>query len=295
MSRSWSFVALHVAVLLFGLSGLIGKSCASPALVLTCLRSLIGAVALGLFLIARGQGLSGAWHGQRWLMLTGGVVLAMHWWTFFAAIQLGSVALGLLTYAAYPLFVTLMSWSLSRERPSAREWLSCAMVVIGLVLVVPDWSFLDGSALAVGVGILSGWLFAVLTLLNRRLSRTTPSLALVAWQTATAGLVLLPFAVGFLPEIPKTEWLWLILLGIVFTGFAHALFTASLRALPLALVAVTAALEPVYGIATAWLVLDEKPEPQMLLGGAIIIAASLLPIRFTEAEKKPSSGALDPS
>jgi drug/metabolite transporter (DMT)-like permease len=292
MSRALSYTSLHAAVLLFGLSGLIGKSCHSPALVVTCLRSLIGAAALALFLVARRQVLSGAWRGQRAAMLGGGVLLAVHWWTFFAAIQLGSVALGLLTYAAYPLFVTLLGWLCHGEKPSQRDHIACGMVVAGLLLVVPDWKFLDGSATAMAVGIFSGFLFAVLTLLNRRLTATTPPLVLVTWQTATAGLLLLPLAAAHLPAVPAVEWPWLILLGVVFTGLAHALFTASLCAVPLAVVGVAAALEPVYGIAAAWLLLHEIPAPTMLAGGALIIAASLLPLTAPRPEPAPNRNAI---
>ena len=53
MNARTALVSLHVSVLLFGLSGLIGKAVSSPALVVTCLRSLVGALALAALLIFR--------------------------------------------------------------------------------------------------------------------------------------------------------------------------------------------------------------------------------------------------
>jgi RarD protein len=267
---------LHGAVLLFGFSGLIGKAVSSPALVVTCLRSLIGALALAVALAMRGDGTLSAWRGHGVALLVSGALLAAHWWTFFAAIQISTVALGLLTYASYPLFVTLLGWVSLHERPRRVDAIACALVVAGLVLVVPDWNFGGQAGLALALGVTSGLTFAALTLVNRRLAQTVPSLALVTAQLSAAGLLLLPLAAAQLPHIAARDWAWLVVLGIVFTALAHASFTASLRQVRMAVVGVVAALEPVYGIAAAWLFLSEQPSALMLSGGVLIIGASVL-------------------
>jgi len=118
-------------------------------------------------------------------------------------------------------------------------------------------------------------------LLNRRLAQTVPPLALVTAQLAAAGLLLLPLAAGQLPQVAARDWAWLVMLGIVFTALAHASFTAALRQVRMAVVGVVAALEPVYGIAAAWLFLGEQPSALMLSGGALIIGASVLSLLQT--------------
>ena len=276
MTPRLSLACLHFSVLLFGLSGLIGKAVGSPALVVTCLRSMIGALALVAALAMHGDGTLSAWRGHAAVLLASGALLAAHWWTFFAAIQMSTVALGLLTYASYPLFVTLLGWLALCERPRRVDALACALVVAGLVLVVPDWNFGGQAGLALALGVTSGFTFAALTLLNRRLAQTVPPLALVTAQLAAAGLLLLPLAAGQLPQVAARDWAWLVMLGIVFTALAHASFTAALRQVRMAVVGVVAALEPVYGIAAAWLFLGEQPSALMLSGGALIIGASVL-------------------
>ena len=276
MNSRAALVSLHVAVLLFGLSGLIGKAVSSPALVVTCLRSLVGAFALAAFLALRRDHAMTAWRGRIGALFAGGALLAAHWWTFFAAIQQSTVALGLLTYASYPLFVTLLGWLVLRERPRRVDLFACMLVVAGLVLVVPDWNFGARVSLATALGLASGFTFAALTLLNRRLTATMSPLPLVTAQTAVAGLLLLPLAAAQLPAVPARNWAWLILLGIVFTGLAHACFTAALQRVRVAVVGVVAALEPVYGIAAAWALFGDRPSPAMLAGGVLIIGASFL-------------------
>lgn len=124
MTQRAALLSLHAAVLLFGLSGLIGKSVRSPAVVVTCLRSLIGALALGVFLclMSRGHELLWGFRGRVTAMLVSGGLLAVHWWAFFMAIQLGSVSLGLLTYASFPFFITVLNWGLKREPVHDKDW-----------------------------------------------------------------------------------------------------------------------------------------------------------------------------
>ncbi len=278
MTHRTALLSLHAAVLLFGLSGLIGKSVSSPAVVVTCLRSLIGAAALGVFLclLSRGHELLWGMRGRVTALLVGGALLAVHWWTFFMAIQWGSVALGLLTYASYPLFVTCLNWLLQRNSVGRRDWWAAGAVLIGLGLVVSDWSFGSQAGWASLLGLTSGLTFALLTLLNRRLTIHVPPLSLVTVQMATAGLLLLPLAVPQIPQVTANDWLWLSVLGVVFTGFAHASFTSSLKVVRVTAVSVAAALEPVYGMFAAWLVLGESPTLTMLIGAALIIGASFL-------------------
>lgn len=284
-SAGQSLVVLHLAVALFGCSALIGKHVTSPALVITCVRSLVGAIALGagLWLWRRARSDVGAAArpptSSRWLwgaLAGGGVLLALHWWAFFAAVQGSTVALGLLTYASYPLFATLLEPVVFRERLRAAELLACAGVAVGLALVVPDWNPGHRVGRAVACGIFSGLAFAILSLLNRRLLRERGALELVVAETGVAGAVLLPLAAAGFASVPGRDWAWLGLLGVVFTGVAHWAFTAALSRVPVRLAGVTAALEPVYGIAFAWLLFRESVPMRTLAGGALILGATAL-------------------
>lgn len=291
MTERTALVSLHASVLLFGLSGLIAKAVSSPALVVTCLRSLVGALALAALLAFRGVRPGSALRGRPGALLAGGALLAAHWWLFFAAIQQSTVALGLLTYAAYPLFVTLLGWLMLRERPRRVDLTACALVVAGLVLVVPDWNFGSHTGPATALGLASGLTFAALTLLNRRLTATLAPLPLVTAQTGVAGLLLLPLAATRLPAVPARDWAWLILLGIVFTGLAHACFTASLQRVRVAIVAVVAALEPVYGIVAAWIIFGDRPTMVILGGTLLIIGASVLSLLPSSHQPANRGGA----
>ncbi len=64
-------------------------------------------------------------------------------------------------------------------------------------------------------------------------------------------------------------------LGVFCTAVAHALFIQAMRAVRAGVAAIASALEPVYGIALAWLLLGEVPALRTLAGGALILGAVL--------------------
>ncbi len=106
------------------------------------------------------------------------------------------------------------------------------------------------------------------------------------WQNLVVGLCLLPFAAPDLAGVATMDWLWIALLGIFCTGVAHSLFVASLSVIKARTAAVVFGMEPVYGIAVAWVVFAETPTLRMLLGGALIIFAIVLSSRLA-AEQPP--------
>ena len=272
-----ALLLLHLAVLLFGGSGLIGKLVSSPPLAISCLRSLIASVLLTACLATQ----RGLWIAEMkktgWPAVVAGALLAVHWWTFFEAIQRSSVALGLLTFASYPLFAIVLGRVFLGEPARAWDLAACATVIGGLALVVPSWQ-MDHVGIAACLGLVSGLSFALLTIVNRGLRQNCSALPLVVVQTGISGLLLLPFASSSLLTLSGKDWLWLALLGTVFTGLAHLSFISSLARVRVATAGLTIALEPVYGIAFAWLLLGEQPSGKMLLGGCLIVSAAAMSV-----------------
>ena len=89
------------------------------------------------------------------------------------------------------------------------------------------------------------------------------------------------------------DWLWIGLLGVFCTGVAHSLFVASLAVIKARTAAVVFALEPVYGIAMAWLIFAETPTLRMLLGGALIILAIVVSSRMAASNPSTKAAAVE--
>ena len=277
MTPAAALVMLHAAVALFGFSGLFGKWLVLSPVGIVLGRTAIAAMALG---ILRLRSATRAPFDVR--LLANGVVLALHWASFFAAIQVSTVAVGLLGYASFPLFTLILERLVLARRFHRREGATAVLVTAGLVLLVPELSVANPIVQGLGWGLVSGFTFALLAVMNRRWTATRTATDIAFWQNLFAALVLLPFAWASpwaIGTIGAREIALLVVLGLACTAFAHTMFIRAMTRVSAHTASVVAALEPVYGIALAFAVLDEVPGPRTLAGGALIIAAAIVATR----------------
>ncbi len=286
MSPRASLVSVHVAVLLFGFAGLFARWIDWTPSAIVLGRTVVAALALaGVMRYRRAQ------PGRpSFGLLVNGALLALHWIAFFAAIKLSTVAIGLLGYASFPLFVLILErWLLGRTW-RAGDALTAALVVTGLVSLVPQWSWSSGAVRGLAWAILSGFTFALLTVRTRalRADRDAPSLAV--WQNTFAALCLLPVVAwqgGAGGAITAEALGRVAVLGVLCTALAHVLFIASLKELTAHTASVVAALEPVYGILLALLLLGEFPDGRTWIGAVLLMAAAVIASR--QAPEPPAA------
>jgi drug/metabolite transporter (DMT)-like permease len=268
-----AILSLHLAVFLFGSAGVVGKASGLAALVLVFGRCLFAFVTLTPCLAWRGQ------LGHRdirawWWSIAGcGVLLALHWLAFFAAVNAADVAYGLMGFASYPLFVAGLEPLVFKEPGHRRDWLAALAVLLGMWLMAGSAGWGGGALAGLLLGVLSGLSFAVLTLLYRWQGGHIPPFKLAWLQNGVACLALAPFAPWPL-ILSAQSWLYLLVLGVIFTALSHGLFMLSLQTVSARLASLTAALEPVYGMLLAFLWLREQPSGRALLGCAVILAAT---------------------
>ena len=274
-SRYRDLISLHVAVLLFGGAGLFGKWIPLSAWVIVFGRVLFASLILGGIL-----GVQRKFHPfplkrkMLFQLAFSGALLAFHWYSFFRSIQLSTVAIGLLCFASFPVFTSLLEPWLFRER---FEWKYLGLAILtaaGLYLAVP--SLEPGSGWLEGVvwGILSGASFALLTLLNRQKVLQISAIQLSFYQDLFAMIFLLPLVLSQVEKIGWKEVGALFLLGSVFTALAHFLYNRSLRTVHARAASLLVMLEPVYGIALAAWWLKEIPGWNTIAGGLVILATA---------------------
>jgi len=272
-----ALAALHVAVLLFGFAGLFGKWVSLPPVAIVLGRTLVAAAALAVLVAARRVPAPFATG-----LAVNGVVLAVHWVAFFEAIRVSTIAIGLLGYASFPLFVLILERMMLGRRWHGAEAATALMVALGLVVLVPRFDWAERTVQGVLWGILSGFTFAVLAVRSRRHVATHKPVAVALWQNAIAAAALVPLVVAggtAVPAVSTRDAILLLVLGILCTAVAHTLFIDSLRRVSAHTASVVAALEPVYGMSLAIVLVGEVPTPRTLLGAALIVGAAFVATR----------------
>ena len=106
--KGGSVLLLHLSVMLFGFYAVLGQFVDAPAVVIAGGRVVWSSAALLVFSLVQKNDLKLKSKKDCAVALAAGVVLAVHWTTFFQAIQSSSVAIGTITFSAFPLFLTFL-------------------------------------------------------------------------------------------------------------------------------------------------------------------------------------------
>jgi drug/metabolite transporter (DMT)-like permease len=274
-SRAW--VQIHVCVVLWGFTAILGRMISMPALPLVWWRMLLVTVALVAW--------PPVWRDLRQLparlvaVYFGiGVIVTLHWITFYGSIKLSNASVAATCMALTPVFVSIIEPSLARRRPNVFEVGMSVAVLPGVALVVGGTP--AGMRTGIAVGAVSALFAAIFSTLNKRAIGSSPALAVTGIEMA-AGAVILPALAWALPAGERIvvlpgmrDGLLLLLLSMACTLFPYALALVALRHLSAFDTTLAVNMEPVYSIVLAILLLDEQRdlEPGFYLGVVLIIA-----------------------
>lgn len=268
-----ALLSVNLAVLLFGLAGLFAKWIHLPAISITFGRVFFSSIALGLFMLVKKQSFRIGSRRDLRMLLCAGAILALHWWSFLASIQLATVAIGTITFSSFPLFVTFLEPLVFRRRLSGKNIVFALIILLGVIVTVPEFSLGNRMFAGIAVGMLSAFSYAVLTVMNKDFSGRYSGSVTAFYEQAAAAVVLLPFLFMSPARPSGTDLALLLFLGVVTTAAAHTLFISSLKSLPAQLAGLCSSMETVYGILFAFLILGEVPSLREIIGACIIVGA----------------------
>ena len=186
--------------------------------------------------------------------------------TFIAAIQYTSIAKVLVIISTAPMVVAIISWIIINEKPKLYTWISMLIIVTGIYIVMKgDTGTLNvmGSSLAVISIIAGGYSFA----LTRKYSNVNMVPAMIVNALVVSG-VGLAFSSSF--YLPFDSLIYVIAGGILL-AIAFSLITLAPRFIPASEVAMFMPLGTIFGIISAWLVINEQPSSSSILGGSIVV------------------------
>jgi drug/metabolite transporter (DMT)-like permease len=286
---------IHFCVLLWGFTAILGKLITLPALQLVWWRMLLVAAAL-LLLPQVWRGLRVMPARLRWAYAGIGVLVSLHWLTFYAAIKLSNASVGATCIALGPVFLAFVEPWLARRKFDPRELLIGAAVIPGVVLVVGGVP--HGMRLGIAVGVLSALFVALFGSLNKRFVEQGDPLTVTFLELGTGAMfltLLAPLMPGDGPAfmLPGHHDLWLLLaLAFGCTLLPFALALVALRHMSAFGTQMVTNLEPVYAIVLAIVLLGEQRELDgwFYVGVVVIFAAVFMhPLlkRQQRAPKRP--------
>ncbi len=271
-----SLASIHISVLLFGFAAVIGKMTDLPSLAVTFGRVACSSIFLYILLKVRNEEPVPRARRDLILMIAAGAVLAIHWSAFFQAVKASTVAVGVITFSTYPIFVTFLEPIFFKERIKAIGVIEALIMLFGVFLIVPEFRL--GHEITAGVvwGMVGSVSYAVLSLMNRSFADRYSGSVICFTEQLSAAVLLLPFYVVLKPAMTLKNFGGILLLGIFCTAIAHTLFVSGLKRVKVQTAAIISGLEAVYGILLAMIFLGEVPGTREIVGGVIVLLVSLL-------------------
>lgn len=296
---SKALLQIHFCVVLWGFTAILGKLITLPALPLVWWRMLIVIVVLAL--LPRFWRAARALPRRLLLVFAGiGVVVALHWLTFYGAIKLANASVAATCMAVGPIFMALLEPWVARRRFDPRELAIGVTAVPGVALVVGGTP--AGMHAGIAVGILSALLVAIFGSLNKRYVERGDPLVMTGVELAAGTLFLTVLVMASpqesfrlsVPDARDASLLAVLAIGCTLVPFALSL--VALRHVSAFSAQLAVSLEPVYAILLAIVLLGEQRELDgaFYVGVAIILASvlahALLRVRDTPATPAAAAG-----
>ena len=272
---------IHLCVVLWGFTAIIGKLISLPALPLVWWRMLI-VVAVLAFLPRVWRGIRAMPPRVRWAYAGIGALVALHWLTFYGAIKLSNASVAATCIAFATPMTALVEPLLTRQRFQPRD------LVLGLASLPGIWLIVGGVPAGMHAGIVAGvasaLFVALFGTLNKRMVNAGDPLTVTALELGAGTLtltllapvmpLLVPAFAGPLLVWPSaTDGAWLLLLSLVCTLFPFALCLVALRHLSAFTAQLSVNLEPIYAIVLAAALFGEQNDlsGRFYAGVAIIL------------------------
>jgi drug/metabolite transporter (DMT)-like permease len=277
-----NILELNIAVLLISTSGILGRYISMPPPITIWFRCLLAALFLGLFIWYKKIDLK-VTNKKDWkTILLSGLFFGIHWITYFYALQLSNVAIGMLSLFTYPVITALLEPIFFKTKLNNKHVFLGILVLIGIYFLTPEFNIKNNYTLGVIFGVISSVFYALRNILLKKKVANYNGSMLMFYQMLTVTLILWPAFFIFDANPIANDIPALVVLALVTTSIGHTLFVMSFKNFSISTASIMSSIQPIYGIIFGFLILSEIPAPKTLIGGFLI----LLTVVFESIQSK---------
>jgi drug/metabolite transporter (DMT)-like permease len=288
------YLQLQFLIFVFAFTSILGRLITLPAPLLVLWRTALAAIIIALWLAASKRAPIRMQKSDTLRALGVGVILGLHWITFFGSIQLSNISICLAGMASTSFFTSITEPLFEKRRPQLSELLLGLMVIPGLFIIAgASWN----HAMGLGCALISAFFASLFPVFNRKfaLGGIAPQ-TLTLYEMIGAAITCLVFstvtgtsAISHLPT--PSDWIWLILLATICTTWAFSFHIKLLEKFSAFTSNLAMNFEPVYGILLAAAIFQEYKElnPLFYLGATFIIAANIIHALINKNNPHPNS------
>ena len=285
-----NYIHLHFLVIIAGFTAILGELISLDAIHLVWYRMSIGAVLMLVYILAKKTPLRIPLK-VLFSLSVAGVIIALHWITFFAAINVSNISITLAMFSTGAFFASFIEPLFFKRKIIGYEILFGLIVIVGIVLITQtELKYILGIVLGISSALFST-LFAVLN--GKFVQHYPPSI--ISFYEFISGILFISIFLAFREDgfnhaffqISSSDWVYLLILASVCTAYAFIVSVHVMKYITPYTVVLTYNLEPIYGIILALVFFPESEtmRPMFYIGAGIIIFTVLLNAIFKNIKK----------
>ncbi|NCT10254.1 MAG: DMT family transporter [Flavobacteriia bacterium] len=262
---------LLVAVFLVSTSGVLGRYIALPTEIIIWFRSFLAAIFLYVFLRFKKTDLRVQQQKEYLPFFIGGVFMALHWVTYFYALKLSNVGLGMLSLYTFPVIIALLEPLILKVKFQGIHVFFGILILVGLYILTPKFDIESTQVKGILFGVFSAFCYAFRILILKKHAANYDGTVLMFYQVIIVSILLLPTLFFMDVSGLKTQWPYLLLLAFLTTAVGHSMMLHSLKFFSASTTSIISSLQPIFGIIMAIFFLNEIPTLNTFIGGFLIL------------------------
>lgn len=273
------FCKYILALVLFGSNGVVASRIALSSYEIVLLCTGIGSALLMALFLLRGGKFHFWQHKREFAFLTAsGIAMGVSWMFLYEAYQRIGVSLSSLLYYCGPVIVMALSPLLFREKLTAAKIVSFLVVAMGVVAVNGGVEGGIQDHWGLFCGAMSALMYAAMVICSKKTVHITgmENSALQLLVSFLTAAVFMGLRQGLSLAVPAENWPWILLLGLMNTGFGCYCYFSSIGSLPVQTVAICGYLEPLSAVVFSVVLLHETMMPLQALGAAAVVGGAIL-------------------
>ncbi|AOW21197.1 DMT family transporter [Urechidicola croceus] len=267
---------LCLATLFISTSGALGKFIAMPPPVTIFWRCTLAMAFL--FIYCKLKKIKLQLHSKKDVptFIISALFLGAHWITYFYALKLSNVALGMLSLYTYPVITALLEPLFVKVKFNPIHVVLGLMVLLGIYILSPEFNLESSHVKGILFGVLSAVFYSLRILILKRHVANYHGTMLMFYQVLIVSLVLVPVLFFMDTSGIKTQFPYVIVLALVTTAIGHTMMVQSLKHFAVSTASIISSMQPIYGIVIAYFFLNEIPTWNTFFGGLLILTTVII-------------------
>jgi drug/metabolite transporter (DMT)-like permease len=276
---------LLLATLFISTSGVLGKYIEMPPPVIVWWRSSLAMVFLYVYCKYKNINLKITSGKNIASFILGAVFMAAHWITYFYALKLSNVALGMLSLYTFPVITALLEPVFMKTKFNPMHIVLGLIVLLGIYILAPEFNLESSHVQGIGLGLISALCYSLRILIMKQHVAKYNGTMLMFYQVLLITTLLAPSLFLMDTSNIETQYPYVLLLALLTTAIGHTLMVKKFSYFSVSTASIISSVQPIFGIILAFFFLSEIPTLNTFLGGLLIL--STVVIESVRSKKKP--------